>query len=150
MEGFFILDSNPIYPVTILVSIGQSDLEFKKIREEIGLPYVENIDTLREGHFKEGCTAFLDDGTIIMRLNYFPTESEGFALLQHVVFHIVEYVMAYVGLNLTESSSEAFAYLVQYYTQKIYKPLLEGNIRESNVKVYGDEMSMAMGIGLEE
>ena len=46
-------------------------------------------------------------------------------VLAHEMTHIVQMLMSYVGVTLTEASEEAYAYMVGYLTRQFYEGCLE-------------------------
>lgn len=52
-----------------------------------------------------------------------PRTSQDFAILNHEIFHLVFFIMKSRGIPLAESSNEAYAYMVSYYTYVIYSTI---------------------------
>ena len=46
-------------------------------------------------------------------------------LLQHEIFHTVGFFMSEINTPLKNSTHEAYAYLIQYLTEQIYKIINE-------------------------
>ena len=49
-------------------------------------------------------------------------------VIAHEAFHAADMILAYHGLELTDSSCEAYAYLLQWITNEIYKVFIKKNI----------------------
>ena len=61
-----------------------------------------------------GRTIMLRGGQTIIRL-----DTKDFATLSHEVFHAVFFLMDKIKIQLTSESEEAFAYAIQFLTNKI-------------------------------
>jgi hypothetical protein len=62
--------------------------------------------------------------TSILRLRCLPETPEDFGRLAHEVFHIASFVLDRVGMKLkVMASDEAYAYLISYLTEEIYKKI---------------------------
>lgn len=60
---------------------------------------------------------------IILRTWSYPIDPESHSTLAHEIFHVVDMVLRAVGMTLTVSSHESYAYLIGYLTEQIYKRL---------------------------
>lgn len=127
----FILDVPP-YPAQIMVSINQSNekliravKKWKIIDKRSCLTFVEAIEE-EKGTGKDLGGMIHDlTGTGIMILRvYRPIKSpESRGNLAHEIFHIAEKVADFVGIKHCSGSSEAFAYIISYLTEEIYKKI---------------------------
>lgn len=118
-----------IYPFDLMVSLGETDLQFTESLNkfnikpencnEVELFRLNGKNTLR------GRTVMFSGGQIVIRLNFKPRliNSSQMALLQHEIFHSVGFLMSEINTPLNESAHEAYAYLIQYLTEKIYADL---------------------------
>ena len=49
-------------------------------------------------------------------------------VIAHEAFHAVDTILSYAGCELTNESSEAYAYLIQWITKQIYKVFSDNNV----------------------
>lgn len=96
-----------IYPIHIYVCI--KDKNTKSFFKQYNI----NLDFLILEKDVLGRTYF-DNDKIVVVLN-----NNNLPALVHEIFHVVEYVFAYVGIIHSLESSEAWAYYIQYLTRKI-------------------------------
>lgn len=110
-----------IYPIDIAVSIGESK---KKLCKELSktLPkYI--IEDLKDQDFEEGKSAIFPTNQVLLWLKNKPSSIEELAILNHEIFHCTCFILERLGITYSESSDEAYAYLIQYLTNKIYSNL---------------------------
>ena len=114
--------SYEVYPFDLLVSFNESDEEFKSKLKEFEIEFEDDVilsfDNIKSNR---GRTIMLSSGQSILRLNFFPKTSTEFGILQHEIFHCVEFLFDRVGMKLSFKSDEAYAYLIQFLTIKIYE-----------------------------
>jgi len=113
-----------IYPFEVMVSMNQSDKSFIKSVKKYGITDTDDlIFKLNENNLCRARSIMYNSGKTILRLNFTPkfNESFGMGLLQHEIFHIVDFIMDDINTPLTESTRESYAYLIQYLTTEIYK-----------------------------
>lgn len=100
-----------------MVSLGQTDKQFTQSIKKIGLRWEQCMQV--EGTGK----AITNGSKFILRLKDYPSTNDDYSYLQHEIFHIVAFIMEKITMPLTDESSEAYAYLIQYLTKKIYDKL---------------------------
>jgi len=108
-----------VYPFDCAVFIGHSDEEVEKELRDIGLDLSsEELEAIRmEG---DGRSAMLEGGQSVLRLKKLSKVSmKDMGVLSHEVFHVVDFLFERIGLQLTRSSDEAYAYMIQYLTKKV-------------------------------
>ena len=66
------------------------------------------------------CVTF-DTNQTVIRLDEIPGTCADYGTLQHEIFHAVDQIFRRIGMNLSEDSDEAYAYMIGYLTQEIYK-----------------------------
>jgi len=116
----FIIDCQ-VYPFQILVYFGQDKKPlFKELSKR--LPK-SAIDTLKTFEFKVGKSVMFTTGQTLLWLNEKPNSVSGLATLNHEIFHCVCFILERVGIVYSESSDEAYAYLIEYLTKQIYNEL---------------------------
>lgn len=114
-----------IYPYDVMFSVGETDKQFKKsvkkrLRKEFYADLVDDeICSFTESH--RGRTWHnLIGGQTIIRLPKHPNNCEEFGTLSHEIFHAVVYIMERIGMKLSGSSDEAYAYLIGYITEQFW------------------------------
>lgn len=105
-----------IYPYNVLFYFGEDLKGFCKTKK-IEYKWKEVDDQT------EGLTLFTDSDIVIISMDYVPTDSHGYSVLQHEIFHAVSFTLRSVGINLTEDTEEAYAYLIDYLTKQCYTKL---------------------------
>ena len=116
-----------LYYVAVLVSINQTDEQFKKsmitdakLPKELAESFLENTLKRDESH-NAHCTWSDVGGIYIIRLyDYSPTPFQ-YSVITHEAFHATYHILEGKGLQLSDSSEEAFAYLIGHITEKVHK-----------------------------
>lgn len=109
------------YPFDILVHFGEDRTNLYRLLKN-KIPE-SAIDELKEFDFKVGKSLMFSSGQTILWLKDKPNSARGLATLNHEIFHCACFVMDKVGIVYSESSDEAFAYLIEYITIQIYSKL---------------------------
>lgn len=111
-----------IYPYHIVFSINQTDDEVRKVMKKFKMDL--DINTYLDYELRLGRCTQDRSGNIFIRLRYFPDEyARRMATLAHEIFHAVEFIMSRIGITLSDSSDEAFAYMISFITEEVYKKL---------------------------
>jgi hypothetical protein len=110
-----------VYPFDVMVSLGETDKElFDKLRKK-GI----SEDELQEVVLKRTTLArycLFDCGASLIRMRNIPKTNSEYGHLQHEIFHAVSSILWSIGMKLEiKTSDEAYAYLIGYLTQEIYK-----------------------------
>lgn len=115
----FVIDCQ-IYPYDIMVSIGEDDKTLHRKMKRVNV----------EGDYSEvsleGCQGrcvMFKRGEIILRLKTYPKTPTEYGNLAHEVFHAAEFLLRRINMPLTYESDEAYAYLIGYITEEIYKKI---------------------------
>lgn len=111
-----------VYPFDVMVSIGETDEAVVKMFEKKGIEMGEEAKEAIKIRGKAR-TIMLVGGQSLLRLPKHPETNFEYAVLQHEIFHVVEFVMSKIGIKLCNKSDEAYAYLIQFLTLKIYNKL---------------------------
>ena len=122
-SAFFIVNYD-LYPYDIAVSFGQTNEQIAKClyknfpkEDHKALENIINSKTIGK------CT-MVPSGITVIRIKELPRVSFDFGVLAHEIFHAVEFLMERIGMQYDINfSSEAYAYAIQYLTEKIYKKL---------------------------
>ena len=61
-----------------------------------------------------------------MRVNTAKRTVNSLAVIQHEIFHIVDFLLQFIDTPLTDDTSEVYAYLIEYYTREIYFQIIKG------------------------
>lgn len=110
-----------VYPLDVMFSAGEdNNVLFRKLtnagvdKQEVKLADYEETGIARYCLFKSGQS--------LIRIKAIPRSPQDYGLLQHEIFHCVTAVMWRIGMRLKiKTSDEAYAYLVGYLTEQIYK-----------------------------
>ena len=118
MKKNFII-SWEIYPFDVMVSVkeGHGDI-VKRIEKTKYKLNEEEKEKLWIEETNKGRTIMLRGGQTIIRL-----ESLEHDTIAHEIFHAVTFLMARIGVELSDKSDEAYAYAIEFLTKKIYKQL---------------------------
>ena len=115
-----------IYPFDIMLSVNQTDKQFVKSLGKYNMPNFEDdiLHLETQGNSRQGRTILLDKSGFIVRLNYWPKNAQGVALMVHELFHVTSMLLDHIGMELSVGTScEAYAYLLQYITQRTLEEL---------------------------
>lgn len=110
-----------MFPFDILVSIGESDKEFKKTLKKYDIPWDVYFEKERRGTCVQN-----PDGSIILRVWEKDLTSPMFYdTLSHEIFHAVSLILDYAGIKFSiKYSDEVYAYSIGLVTRKIMEKLL--------------------------
>lgn len=115
-----------VYPFDVMVSINETYDQFGKAVVKKWDPSILDDFTKHTTHNQGALTYVFTSEShlcVMMKLNNFKKDGDGFGTLAHEIFHAVEFVLRRVGLTLNSSSFEAYAYLIGYLTKEIYSKL---------------------------
>lgn len=124
MKGFDITIPLHIYPHDVLISVGQTDVELAFVLSRIYAfdeypDYVKYVDLNKANGYAET----LKNGSSIIRVKAYEDTPQWIATFAHEVFHVVSGTLRKAGLQLTNKSEEAYAYLTSYIIREFYKQL---------------------------
>jgi hypothetical protein len=107
-----------IYPFDVLFTYGTTEKEIIRFIEKM-----YDLDEEEKSYLnfqgKSGRTVMLKGGQTIMWVN----NPKNYAIINHEIFHAVTFLFNKIGIVLSESSDEAWAYAIEYLTRKIYETL---------------------------
>ena len=118
-----------IYPFDLMLSFNETDKHVKKALKKFNITPENSTETtlwdMDKTKTKVGRMVMFIGKQTILRLNFVPKLSDPFemSLLQHEIFHVVGFMMSEINTPLNNDTHEAYAYLVQYLTEQIYKEL---------------------------
>lgn len=107
-----------IYPFDIMFSFGETDIQlYSKLKRE-GITDFSDCDI---GGITKARTVMFKEGPTLIRMRHIPKSPEDFGHLQHEIFHAVDFLFMRISIELCDKSGEAYAYLIQYLTEQVYK-----------------------------
>lgn len=109
-----------VYPFEIMFSIAESEEGFRKSLENFG---AEWNDALELEGTALGRATLLPCNRSVIRLVRFPQTARDYAILAHEIFHIIHYLLRRIGMEWGDQSDEAYAYLISYITEEVYKEM---------------------------
>jgi hypothetical protein len=118
-----------LYPFDLMLSFNETDKQVKKALKKFNITPENSTETtlwdMDKTKTKVGRMVMFIGKQTILRLNFVPKLSDPFemSLLQHEIFHVVGFMMSEINTPLNNDTYEAYAYLVQYLTEQIYKEL---------------------------
>lgn len=113
----FIIDC-AVYPMDVLVLIGEDNEQVKKYLKKDEYQYL--LDNPLVGN---GRAIYYSNGKCLLQLKYYPDTYFWKGVLAHEIFHCVTHILGTVGMKHSSKTEEAYAYLIQYLTEKIYTKL---------------------------
>ncbi len=109
-----------VYPFDILVWFGEDIAKMgKKLKKHISSA---EVDELLAQDFDRGKTCLFSTSQTVLWLPKPPQDAGDMAALNHEIFHAVSLILNKVGMKL-DDSEEAYAYLIQYVSEQIYRKL---------------------------
>ena len=113
-----------VYPFDIMVSFGETNEEIDKHLSKYNLTAGDVQLATFTSETVQGRSVMFSSNQSLIRLRHLPKEPKHFGDLQHEIFHCVSFIMWKIGMPLEiQKSDEAYAYLVGYVTNEIYKKL---------------------------
>jgi hypothetical protein len=112
----------PIYNIDLIVSFYNTrENVVKYVKKYWSFPDPDKIVVDAGGAW--GVTSYLSyGGPILLRVE---CATDVVKTISHEVVHVVAYIMRSRGIEYTEASEEAFAYLTGHITSEIYKQILK-------------------------
>ena len=111
-----------VYPFDVMVSFGESDdVLFAKLKKK-GVDITDtNLSVYSDT--QRGRTIMFKGNQTLIRMYELRDTPHWYGNLAHEIFHAVEFIMERIGMELTIKSDEAYAYLIGYLTEEIYKKI---------------------------
>ena len=124
-ESFNFLVDLVLFPFDIMVSLGESDDELKNKLIELGSDDMEDIGRLLNlDSTVKGRTIMLKGHQTVVRMPIVPKNAFDYGILQHEIFHAVEFILYKIGITHDlDTSNELYAYMIGYVTGEVYKKL---------------------------
>lgn len=92
---------------------------------------IEEMDAPHDPSDVTGYTMIMDTGEVILWMPDVPHSHRQYATLAHEIFHAATMILQKAGVQLTENSEEAAAYLIGYITEKTLDALNPYKSQES-------------------
>ena len=107
-----------VYPFDVMVAVGYSNLELK----EVLLGYDIKGEKYFKNELKDASTYMFDGNQTIIRFK--SKEQLTHATIAHEIFHAVTLILSEIGMDFKILvNDEAYAYLIGYLTEQVYKNL---------------------------
>ena len=107
-----------IFPFNVMVCLGSTRKEI--IKELKKFDYTLNEEeSERLQMYGKGRTVMLDGGGTVLWLNYIPKKGSG--VLAHEVFHVVQFLLVKIKMDIDRNNEELPAYMIEYLTNEISK-----------------------------
>jgi predicted membrane channel-forming protein YqfA (hemolysin III family) len=107
-----------VYPFEIMIFFGDKKKEIikelKKYLCKSDITYFKTVNLFA------GKSIMFSSGQTLLYVNRIPENPNDYATLQHEIFHCACFVLERVGINYSNETDEAYAYLIEYLTKQIY------------------------------
>ena len=117
----FVIELKP-YPFDVFFSFNQHDWAFHQSLEKLGVK-----DFHDPGFHETTCrarTVYIETGETIVRFKNFEKTAAHLGLLNHEIFHVVEFIFKRIGMpHSVKYSSEDYAYQIQFITEQVLSEL---------------------------
>lgn len=111
-----------LYDYNVMVSLGETTDELKNnLYKKLGID--SDPDILNLGKSSGRCIEFPKSWDFLIIVKSHPENSRHWAIIQHEIFHVAAALMRRLGIKLCKKSEEAYAYLIDHITEKIYEKL---------------------------
>lgn len=113
-----------IYPFDVMVSFNQSWDEFgKSVTKKWGAEILDDFKKYDHPLGSGISYVYTSESKLcsILKVHSFKNNYFCKGVLAHEIFHSCEFVLRQCGFELNSNSHEAYAYLIGYLTQEIYK-----------------------------
>ncbi|MBL7766460.1 MAG: hypothetical protein JNJ58_10225 [Chitinophagaceae bacterium] len=110
-----------VYPFDVLVYFGEDGKPlYKELKKYLSKSEIKNLKNL---DFKRGKTIMFDKGQTLLWLRKKPISIQDIPVLNHEIFHCTCFILEKVGIPYSETTEEAYAYLIEFLSKKIYNQL---------------------------
>jgi len=123
MKNYFTVNLQ-IYPFDVIFSFDQSDQDMLKCVKK----HVYKSDDLKPlmdmGETIKGRCVMLQSNITVIRIKTTENKAHNASIIAHEIFHAVTFILDKIGMPLGITiSDEAYAYLIQYLTKKVYEKI---------------------------
>lgn len=107
-----------LYKHDILVFFGDKNVLIKKLEKYFEYYQIDKFNRCIKT--EKGCAYMVDTGQLILYMPNIPKKLDDFVILNHEIFHCTTLILKRIGVFLSPESEEAYAYLLEYITQKVF------------------------------
>jgi hypothetical protein len=119
----FVIDLT-VYPFDVMVSFGETNEQMAKRLSRYKLSDDDVELAMFANETVQGRSVMFGSNQSLIRLRHIPETAVQYANLSHEIFHCVSFIMWKIGMPLEiNKSCEAYAYLIEYITKKIYEKI---------------------------
>jgi len=110
-----------IYPFDLMISVAETEEQLGVILNK----YISEEETEWKWDNKtaEGRCCIFTTNQGLIRLRKKPITNTDYAVLQHEIFHYTMHIFRRIGMTWCVKSDEAYSYMIQYLTDKIYSQI---------------------------
>lgn len=126
------------YPFIFVFAVGYDDDEIiQKVSRRFKIKmsdYERSITSMPCDN--QGQTTHYGGSLCLIRFNDFDDSPEDHGRLSHEIHHAVQFMMEWIGTKLTQDTSESYAYLDQYLTEKFIKEMRNAKDRGNKKRAH--------------
>lgn len=115
----------PIYEECVIVNFDKNTDTLKRFLRKDVVEYIGE-----QGFASKGLTIAFKNGGYYVFIDKKLKHIDLINTIAHESFHLVEFIFMHKGIKLSRKSSESWAYLIGWFTEKIY----EKAIKEINIE----------------
>lgn len=115
----------PIYEEHVIVNFHKNTDVLKKFFKKDIIEYIDE-----QGFTSKGLTIAFHKGGFYVFIDKDLKHNDLINTIAHESFHLVEFIFRHKGIKLSRKSSESWAYLIGWFTERIY----EKAIKEINLE----------------
>lgn len=117
--GHFVV-TIPVYGLGILLSFGQTKEQLEATLKKRNVTTIKIRDDHGTGNLG-GYVQTDQSTTAVLWLRHWPERASQYNVLQHEIFHAVDYLLRNIGFTLSDDSNEAWAYAIGHVSEKVYQ-----------------------------
>lgn len=122
MKGVNIVFHIPIFPFTVMFSLGETDDSLFTKLKRMGMPNTKKSTAELDPNDLGKCVLY-ENNLCLIRTNAIPKTADQYATLHHEIFHAVSFMLQEITIKLDKNTEEVYAYLTGYITRELYKKL---------------------------
>lgn len=117
MKGHFYIRGS-VFPVDVLVSIGEPDLNLRRTCKRYGVHKDKNFHRLfQKDSFIRATTVIMEGKQVVIRFFQRPTPGE----IAHECLHTVFMILESVGIEYSHKSEETYTYFLGYLVDRVFE-----------------------------
>lgn len=119
------LIKNEIYRFDILVSVNETTEKVKQTLKRLSIAE-EDYDFIKDFNTQNASTYKLPKNQIVIRFKTVQDKHQFMSIIAHESLHAASFILDIIGMKFdTEISEEAYAYLTQFISYKIYQKVFK-------------------------